>query len=38
MDKDSKGPRKSKDSGGGLLLSVEAYSLEQNRKRSYSDT
>ena len=31
MDKDSKGQRKSQDSGGGLCPAVEGHSLEQNR-------
>ena len=31
MGKDSKGQRKLKDSGGGLLPAVEGHSLESNR-------
>ena len=31
MDEDSKGQRKMKDSGGGLLPAVEGNGLEQNR-------
>ena len=34
MHKDSKGKRKSEDSGGGLLPAVEGHSLEQNNNRT----
>ena len=36
MDEDSKGQRKTKDSGGGLLPAMEGHSLEQNRIGSRS--